>query len=79
MEFAMQSSKLRAKLEKSIDAVLSGSMSTDKAHAVKGLANAISGSTRAEVEVAKLNLELKRPVAEFGSLELCDFPSCEKL
>jgi len=57
-------------LSKAIDDLIEGKLAVDRANGAKGLANAISTSIFAEVEVGKLQLQLNRDVAFFGSLDI---------
>jgi len=64
--------ELRAFLCKAINDTADGTMGPDKAKNIAKLAAQVNGSINAEVNVAKLQLELDKESKEFGELPLSD-------
>ena len=62
--------QLRAFLLKAIDAVSTGDLEPNRAHAITKLAAQISASMMAEIEVARIALKDNQKVNKFGELEI---------
>ena len=62
--------ELREFLCNSINSVANGTMSANKARDITKLAGQVNESLYSEVKVARLQIELKKEAARFGSLSL---------